>query len=188
MRAFIAIDLSESIGNYLGRVSQELNKKLSKGDVRWVAPDKIHLTLRFLGETDNDELSDICDLMDESTQQAEPFKLILGMLGCFPNAKRPRVIWVGFKPSSEDITSLQSVLEEKIVKLGWKSESRSYHPHLTLGRVKNTQAVVSAQLPWGKEMSKQQVRVGAITLYESQLKSSGPEYALLHTSPLSTND
>jgi 2'-5' RNA ligase len=156
--------------------------------VRWVTPDKIHLTLRFLGETENDKLSDICDIMDESTRQVEAFELILGTLGCFPNAKRPRVIWVGFQTSSEDITSLQRVLEEKIIKLGWKSESRSYHPHLTLGRVKNSPAVVNAQIPWGQETDKRRVGVGAIMLYESQLKPSGPEYALLHTSRLSTHD
>jgi 2'-5' RNA ligase len=188
LRTFIAIDLSEGIRNYLGLVSQELNNYLSKGDVRWVKPEKIHLTLRFLGETENDKLSDICDIMDESTRHVEASELILGMLGCFPNAKRPRVIWVGFQSFGEDIISLQSVLEENIVNLGWKAESRSYHPHLTLGRVKNSPAVVRGQLPWGQEMSKLRVGVSAITLYESQLKSSGPEYATLHTSRLTTND
>ncbi|GMQ78423.1 MAG: RNA 2',3'-cyclic phosphodiesterase [Anaerolineae bacterium] len=188
MRTFIAIDLSEGIRNYLGRVSQELNKYLSKGDVRWVTPEKIHLTLCFLGETENDKLSDICDIMDESTRQVEPFELMLGALGCFPNAKRPRVIWVGFQASIEDLTSLQRGLEEKIVKLGWKAESRTYHPHLTLGRVKNSPAVVRAQLPWEQEMSKRRVGVSAIMLYESRLKPSGPEYVLLHTSRLSTNN
>jgi 2'-5' RNA ligase len=141
-----------------------------------------------LGETENDKLSDIFDIMDESTRQVRAFELILGTLGCFPNAKRPRVIWVGFQTSGEEITSLQRVLDEHIVKLGWKSESRSYHPHLTLGRVKNSPAVVRAQFPWGQEMSKRRVGVSAITLFESQLKPSGPEYALLHTSRLSTND
>jgi 2'-5' RNA ligase len=141
-----------------------------------------------LGDTESDKLSDIFDIMDESTRKVRAFELILGKLGCFPNAKRPRVIWVGFQTSSEEITSLQRILEEQIVKLGWKSESRSYHPHLTLGRVKNSPAVVRAQFPWGQEMSKRQVGVSGIILYESQLKPSGPEYALLHTSRLSKND
>ncbi len=156
--------------------------------MRWVTPDKIHLTLRFLGETENDKLSDICDIMDESTRQVEAFELTLGTLGCFPNAKRPRVIWVGFQTSSEEMTYLQRGLEEEIVKLGWKSESRSYHPHLTLGRVKKSPAVVRAHLHWGREMSKRRVGVSAVKLYESRLKPSGPEYALLHTSRLSTHD
>ena len=186
-RSFIAIDLSENIRNFLGALSQELNKHLSKGDVRWVQPDNIHLTLRFLGETENDKLDLITKGMDYSAGHIEPFDLVLGKLGCFPSAKRPRVIWVGFQNNIEGLSSLQSSLEEKIVALGWKPEGRKYHPHLTLGRVKNSPAVVKAQLPWGREIGNRRIEARAIALYESRLRPSGAEYGLLHTSPFSTD-
>lgn len=185
-RTFIAVDLNESIRNYLGAISQELNKYLSKGDVRWVHPDKIHLTLRFLGETKKEKLELLYEAMGESARQCAPHELVMGNLGCFPNAKRPKIIWVGFKFDSNNLNSLQRSLEEKVVTLGWKPEGREYHPHLTLGRVKNSPAVVKAQLPWGREVGARRIGVSAIQLYESTLKPSGPEYRVLHTSPLSS--
>jgi len=184
-RTFIAVDLSASMRNYLGRITQELGKYLSKGDVRWIDPDKIHLTLRFLGETDKDKLELIYGIIGESASQCSPFDLELGKLGCFPNANRPRVIWVGFRTDSDSLYSLQGSLEKKIVNLGWKPEGRKFHPHLTLGRVKKPPAVVKAQLPWGREVSDRRIAVNAVLLYESTLKPAGAEYRVLHTGQLS---
>ena len=185
-RTFIAVDLNQSIRNVLGGISQELSKYLSKADVRWVHPDKIHLTLRFLGETEKEKLEPLYEAMGESARQSERFHLALGNLGCFPNPKRPRVIWIGLTLDSNGLYSLQRSLEEKVVSLGWNSERRKYHPHLTLGRVKNAPAVVKAQLPWGSKISGRQIEVSTIQLYESILKPSGSEYRVLHTSSLSS--
>jgi 2'-5' RNA ligase len=132
MRLFIAIDLPESVKEQLSRLCCGLP------GARWVIPEQLHLTLRFIGEVDGGLFLDICEEL--ATVQAKSFTLQLDGLGCFPPRGKPRVVWVGVQPS-EQLLVLRNRLESCLVTLGLESEGRKFAPHITLARLKNTPPV-----------------------------------------------
>ena len=97
MRTFVAVTLPGAAQAELGRVGAVLAGQVPPGSVRWVQPEQIHLTLRFLGETAVSQLPAITSSLDKVGQQTGPLTLRLGRVGCFPNCKRPRVIWAGLE-------------------------------------------------------------------------------------------
>jgi RNA 2',3'-cyclic 3'-phosphodiesterase len=180
IRAFIAINLPGHVEEVLGAVSQELAPRLPDGAVTWVAPERIHLTLRFLGDTPLNRLETLYSMLDAVAGQHQPFTLQLGQLGAFPNERRPRVIWVGLAGDVEVATTLQQALDAALIPLGWQPEGKPFSPHLTLGRVKRHHAKI--QLPWGKATVPASFAVRDIQLMESQLRPQGPIYTVRHSS------
>jgi 2'-5' RNA ligase len=150
--------------------------------VRWVAPDNMHLTLRFLGDTPEDKLPVIAAELDAITQQFQPFQLHLNEIGCFPNRKRPRVIWAGLEGELKTLNVLQSRIEKAVQSLGWEEDDRPFRAHLTIGRVKDSSQ--AARLSWEQQLDRQVVPVTAVNLIESQLRPSGPVYTIRHISVL----
>jgi len=182
IRAFIAIDLPQTVKAELAQTGARLARQLPAGSVRWVKPERMHLTLRFLGDTAVLQLPAIATQLDELTAHHAPFNLHLDKLGCFPNRKRPRVIWAGMAGNENALLALKQDLDERLASLGWEKEGRPYQAHLTLGRVKNSRAV--AQVKWRGELEKVGMGVTAVHLIESQLQRSGPLYTIRHTSNL----
>lgn len=180
IRAFIAIKLPDTVKTSLGQTSQNLAQQLPSGSVRWVKPERMHLTLRFLGDTAVAQLPAIAIQLDELAAQATPFSLHLDKLGCFPNCKRPRVIWAGMAGNTSALLALKQDLDERLVSLGWEEEARPFQAHLTLGRVKDSRVV--SQVKWESELEKTAMRVTAVHLIESQLQRTGPIYTIRHTS------
>lgn len=186
IRAFIAIDLPEAIRQELASISSDLSRKAPNKSVRWVRPENIHLTLKFLGDTKLESLNQITDGMDELGQDNPPFDLTLDKLGCFPNPRRPRIVWVGLDGDIGLLQVLQKAIEQMLNPLGWEVDERNFHPHLTIGRVNNSQQVAGAQLPWGNQVKPMNFLVNSMTLYESILKSSGAVYTVRHISKLNS--
>lgn len=184
IRAFIAIDLSDEAKAVLANVSDTLASQTAQGAVKWVASQRMHLTLRFLGKTPLDKLDELAAALDGVAQEHAPFALRLDALGCFPNERRPRVIWVGVEGDVARAEALRAAIEEKIEPLGWKPEEKSFRPHLTLGRVKDNKATID--LPWGQGVAPAVINVEEIVLFESQLHGSGPRYLARHVSRLGT--
>jgi 2'-5' RNA ligase len=123
--------------------------------------------------------------MDKIGARFVPFQLRLDKLGCFPNLNKPRVIWVGVSGEIEYLLDLNNAVEEMLHSLGWDSEKRRYHPHLTIGRVKDKRQRYS-DLPWGEFITPPtQFTVDTIHLIESRLLPSGAEYTIRHTSKFS---
>ena len=183
IRAFIAIELPAAARLALAQASQQLARQLPAGSVRWVKPERMHLTLRFLGDTAVTQLPALAAQLDELAARHAPFNLRLDKLGCFPHCKRPRVIWAGLTGNVAALSTLKQDLDARLVSLGWEEEERPFQAHLTLGRVKNSRAV--SQVKWGIEMEKAEMGVTAVHLIESQLQRSGPIYTIRHTSHLS---
>jgi len=183
IRAFIAIELPATARSALAQASQQLARQLPAGSVRWVKPERMHLTLRFLGDTAVTQLPALAAQLDELAARHAPFNLRLDKLGCFPHCKRPRVIWAGLTGNVAALSTLKQDLDTRLVSLGWEEEERPFQAHLTLGRVKNSRAV--SQVKWGIEMEKAEMGVTAVHLIESQLQRSGPIYTIRHTSHLS---
>jgi 2'-5' RNA ligase len=186
IRAFIALDLPETAKAELDRVSRELAGDLPRGAVRWVRPEQMHLTLHFLGDAPVDRLPAIQTAMDQAASRQEAFDLILGRLGCFPNPKRPRVIWVGLVTKegsdSRDLLALKAALDAGLAPLGWLPEDKPFRAHLTLGRVKDESA--ARGLDWSTAVTPLSVPVAALNLIESDLRPTGPIYTRRYRSAL----
>lgn len=181
IRAFIAIELPSEITKELEEAERKLSLRLPKGGVRWVKSKNIHLTLRFLGNVAQDRLVDIYEGLDQVAAKSTPFSLDLAALGCFPNPRRPRVIWIGLGGETDQLSVVQNKVSQMLLPMGWEEEGRNFHPHLTLGRVKNADNVVDARFPWGIPLVDGHIDVPAVHLIESQLLPSGAEYTIRHS-------
>jgi 2'-5' RNA ligase len=181
IRAFIAIEVPDEVGKSLENARRILASQLTHGGVRWVKVSNIHLTLRFLGNVGHDKLRALYDGLDDVAGRCSPFSLDLDALGCFPNPRRPRVVWVGMVGDSDRLSSLHRAVEQMLTPFGWEEEGRKYHPHLTLGRVKDLNKVVEARLPWGDILVEGRIDVKAIHLIESQLFPTGAIYTIRHS-------
>ncbi|HZD11454.1 MAG TPA: RNA 2',3'-cyclic phosphodiesterase [Candidatus Binatia bacterium] len=182
IRAFIAIELSDEAKAVLTDAVDALAAQVPDGAVKWVQPNQMHLTLRFLGNTPLEKLEDLAKTLDGVAARHEPFVFSLDALGCFPNERRPRVIWVGVKGDMERAKALRNDLEDALQPLGWEPESRPFQPHLTLGRVKDQAS--SIELPWGKGVAPAETVADGIVLFESQLSPSGARYVVRYVSRL----
>ncbi len=134
-RTFIAIGLSDGLREKLRQVVQDLTK--AGGDIRCVKPENTHLTLRFLGGTEESKLDEIKKAMEKTLQGVSPFKISFYGIGTFPGIENPRVLWVGVKEGKEKLREIRDVLEENLLQTGIEKEDRKYRSHLTLGRVKS---------------------------------------------------
>ena len=182
IRAFIAVQLPVEVKEALGNVSRTLDSQVTRGAVRWVRPEQMHLTLRFLGDTDVQSLPAVQAALDAVATGYKPFTLQLEGIGCFPNARRPRVIWVGLSDDAGHLQPLKVALDERLDPLGWPPEDKPFRAHLTLGRAKDERAAQG--VAWTGDVPRLPVPVDAIHLIESRLQPSGPVYTLRHSSPL----
>jgi RNA 2',3'-cyclic 3'-phosphodiesterase len=182
IRLFIAISLPDTVRAVLGQANTALAAQVPPRAVRWVKPELMHVTLRFLGDTAVSHLPTLIAELDRVSAPQKPFSLVVSGLGCFPNRKRPRVIWAGLQGDLAQARALAASINAFLSSLGWEVETRPFRPHLTLGRVKNSRKLQG--LDWGIEIEKMVVGVTAVHLIESQLKPSGPVYTVRHTSYL----
>ncbi len=135
IRSFVAIELEENVKGALGKIQQTLWTKGIEGTVRWVRPEGMHLTLKFLGNVPSDRIRELELAVAAGSRGIEPFSIGFSGLGCFPTAARPNVIWVGVEGDTGKLATLQGGIEDHLKVLGYPPEKRKYTPHLTLGRV-----------------------------------------------------
>ena len=180
IRSFIAVELPQELQKELAELEAKL-KKNCPPVVKWVDPDSIHITLKFLGETSEDSIKKLMLAIEEAAQGIPPFKLEVRDTGAFPNLERVQVIWVGVKGELDIITQLQKRIEINTEQLGFPHESRAFSPHLTLGRVRDDTGL-NDRLRMGKLLadthftSSHNVDVKALNLIKSQLTAAGPIY------------
>ncbi len=186
VRCFLAINLSESVKKRLQALQQELAK--AGADVRWVRPEGIHLTLKFLGNIPEEKIEPIAKAAQEVVAKFRPFCLRVKGLGTFPSGRKPRVIWAGLEGDLKPLLQLQKELEDSLTKLGFEPESRSFVPHLTLGRVKSNRRVEKLRQLLAEQNNRvgegwEEIRVETLILYKSTLKPSGAVYTPLKIIP-----
>ncbi len=179
IRAFIAIHLPPEVQAALGQVAATLGEGLPHGAVRWVRPELMHLTLRFLGDTDVGKLPAIGEAMGAATAGRAPFTLTLDSLGCFPNPRRPRVVGAELGGDTAQLLALKAALDAQLAALSWPLEDKPFRAHLTLGRVKDERTAQSLSLT--VPLPQLAVPVAAIYLMESQLRPDGPIYTVRHS-------
>ena len=193
MRTFVAIALSDFLLGRLASLQDKLEKLAPPHSVRWVRPKGIHLTLKFLGDTSTAKLPEIEQALAAVARHAPACCFTVGKLGCFPNSRRPRNIWVGVQEPTGRLAALQHAIGQVLVPLGYTPEQRAFTPHLTLGRVHH-RAAHSEAAQLGQLVTNLTVdRLGEgsgneFALIRSELKSAGAEYTTLRAFPLSDAD
>lgn len=186
MRVFLAIELSPELRHALSVLQTTLKKALPP--ISWVRPESIHLTLKFLGETDESLVDDLRQAVSQAVREHGPFSVTVGGLGAFPNARAPRVLWVGLGGEIEALQHLAADVEQGCEALGFPSEARSFNPHLTLARIKHNGRTVGQALARqginDQGASLGSLRVEAIACMQSELKPTGAVYTRLWQVPL----
>lgn len=175
MRTFIAIELPERVKSALTELQREL--KQCKADIRWVKPDNIHLTLKFLGDTDEKILDSIVEELKAACSGYGRFDLETRGVGVFPDMRAPRVLWIGIS-GNDSLIGLQKSIEDGLAKLGFSPEKRRFSPHLTLGRFKSSSGKEGLydKIEERKDISLGSIEVKSIFLIKSELTPSGAEY------------
>ena len=196
MRCFIAIDIDEKIRKAIANVQERLAAKvdIKQGDVKWVEPENIHLTLKFLGEI-NDEQSaspnagetspkggaaEVCDITKQVAETYKNFNIDVESVGSF-GGRSAKVVWVGVTKGAEELLTLQKDLENRLSQAGYPPEEREFSAHLTVCRVKNLKAGFKLAEVVGQfaKLKLGSVAANAIHVYQSQLTPAGPVYTLL---------
>ncbi len=188
LRTFIAITLPEEIHQRLDHVSSQLKRHLEGKPVRWVPSGNVHLTLKFLGDVSLSNIDMLTKMMSNELNGQRAFEISIGGLGAYPNARRPRVLWVGVEAPGE-LDTLHRCIESQVTRLGYAAEKRPFSAHLTLGRVSrnaSAQEVRSiSQIVQNETVSFLGVaRVQEVHLFRSELKSTGAKYTSLFSAPL----
>ncbi len=189
MRTFIAIELPREIKDALSNLQEKLKK--SAADVKWVEPQNIHLTLKFLGERDIKSIEKITQILEEATRNKESYRARVSCIGAFPNTSSPRIIWAGIDKGDSETREIVKELEEEIAKIGIPKEERPYSSHVTIGRTrspKNRDSLIrdlkNLQDKFGLETL--EFTVTKITLFKSVLTPRGPIYEPLKEVNLKT--
>ena len=184
-RAFIAIGLPAEVKELIA-VHIERLKGVVKGGVKWSDPSIAHLTLAFIGNVTDARLNLLSQTVSAVAAGSPLFSLITGTLGVFPNARRPRVVWMGLKCNTQLLSELYSRLQEALRDEGFPAEERAFKPHVTLGRARGKGSIALedgrlAQQP----INSIEFLVREIVLMSSVLTPRGPIHTPIHTAPLS---
>jgi RNA 2',3'-cyclic 3'-phosphodiesterase len=183
LRTFIAAEIPSEILLKIDKIKSYFLTQIPSGAVKWVDTQNLHLTLKFIGELHEEDFPKAKTLVLESLKDFSPFTLTVGGLGMFPNASRPRVIWLGIQEGGM-MVKIHKALDRSLVKIGVRSEQRSFHPHLTIGRVRrNVDGDLVNKI--GETLSQYKVGdIGTAQIYKilgfrSELTAQGPIYTSL---------
>lgn len=185
MRTFLGIELPDQIINTVRQKGiQPLKLALPDGLVRWTPPENMHVTLKFIGETERHEVSKITETVEGCCRAASRYELVIGGLGAFPSPSRPRVLWAGATDMEGMTRRLHACIEVGLASLGFSLEKRALHLHVTMGRVRrrarsSALRQVRTALAGTEAGEFGRMRVDQLTLFESQLRPSGAQYSVL---------
>ena len=179
IRSFLAIELPSVIAKGIERVQHDL--KQSRADVRWIEPSRIHLTLKFFGNIDEEACDEIMDAVGKAVSGVEPFTLNVKGLSAFPGWKNPRVVWLGVEDGGGVVKPLQRAIEECLQEIGYPREARDFKPHLTVGRVRSGRGKpeLLRRMEDLLHINLGEFRVERLVLFKSDLRPTGPIYTEL---------
>lgn len=185
IRTFVAVETSPEVRTNARKLMTRLDTSGAK--VKWVEPENLHLTLKFLGEVDARELPLICQAVQTAVEGLDPFDLEMIGAGAFPKADRPRTVWLGAGRGSEEMVVLHDSLEKHLLPLGFRGEGRRFRPHLTIGRVRGGPAGIrelADLLIESQEFPAGLISADEVVVFSSDLGRDGPTYEALSVSPL----
>jgi len=185
IRTFVAVELSEDVRRGAAELIDVL--RTASADVKWVEPHNLHLTLKFLDDVPLTQIPQVCTAVARAAAAVEPFLLEVLGAGAFPNADRPRTIWLGTGQGQSQMGQLHASLEEELSALGFRKEHRRFQPHLTLGRVRRPGPALrrlSDMLWQHRDYKAGTLEVAEVVVFSSRLERTGPIYEALGRSTL----
>lgn len=188
MRLFVAVDLDEAsrqaAARLAARLARQMEEKIRPAPrIGWVAVDRLHLTLRFIGEVGDQVAEDIRRAL-EHAYDVPIFDLELSGVGTFPPSGSPRVIWIGVTRGAESLVRLNQLVEDRLAPFGLEREDRPFNVHLTLGRVRERGTAAMRAVLGAARFERRASRVTHVTLYQSHLSPKGPTYVPIVRAPL----
>ncbi|MDD2251895.1 MAG: RNA 2',3'-cyclic phosphodiesterase [Dehalococcoidales bacterium] len=188
LRLFVAIELPDDAREELGSLQGKLLKEGLDG-LKWVSPNSLHITLKFLGYTELAQVEAISEKLDLVSRQFNPFDIGFKGLGVFPALSRAQVLWVGLTGELGRLQMVAGEVEENMTKLGFQPEKRRFTPHLTLARARQQitpamQRSIAAAVSGMSFSPSILVRVASISLMSSQLSYGGATYSRIHSARL----
>jgi len=182
IRTFIAVDIPEKLKGQVAVLMDKLKK--ADGVVKWVEPSAMHFTLKFLGHLTFDRLEEVMAAVEKSVAGHRSFTASLEGLGVFPNFRRLRVIWLGVTEGTTELVGLQGKIDKELSAVGFPPEERSFSPHLTLGRVKDSAGAedrrrLASAIEQDKNVAVGRFEVSAVKVMRSVLRPQGPLYSVI---------
>ncbi|MDP8247819.1 MAG: RNA 2',3'-cyclic phosphodiesterase [Candidatus Tritonobacter lacicola] len=186
MRTFIAIDLDaaarEAVAGRVRRLAGTI------AGVRWVKPDNIHVTIRFLGEISPETRGLVERVLRNAAIGFSPFDVTIGEMGAFPSFRRPRVLWAGIGKGKEELRRLHLRIEEGLGEIGIPAERRPYTPHITIGRLKRQSKNINLSGIARDPGIESGFVVDRVVLFESELRPEGAVHKVIYEAKMETTD
>jgi 2'-5' RNA ligase len=179
-RIFTAIDISAEARRKVSAYIENLRRQFPALRVGWDKPEKLHLTLKFLGETDEQQLAKLSQAVEKAAREISAFQLRLAGTGVFPNQRKARVLWLGVKDEKGNLRALNEALENEGERHGFAREKRDFKAHLTIARLRQpeqSKSLVEAHLQ--ETFAAVEFEVSEIVIYESELSPQGSRYTVV---------
>jgi RNA 2',3'-cyclic 3'-phosphodiesterase len=173
VRCFVALEMPESLKSALTALCQDLGQQFGqRTNLRWVRPNGIHLTLKFLGDVEDERIPQVQEAVSNALAQVTPFELKIAGLGCFPKPDAPRVIWVGLGGNLAGLNHAQRLTESALTAIGFAPENYNFNPHLTLARVPDIGKVEKAKIGRILQNYNGNIAFGSVKFSEAVLMQS----------------
>lgn len=178
IRTFIAIEIPPDLEAALRELLAEMRR--AGGDVKWVDPASVHITLKFLGEITRKDVDQVSRAVESATAGKDSFIMRTGEKGAFPNLKRPRVFWVGLQALQQaQLLALQQEIESELEPYGFPREARAFKPHLTIGRVRSPRDIDRVTAAFTRnEFPTIDLPVREVLIMKSELTRQGAVYSV----------
>lgn len=177
---FIAVELPEIVKGALGDIQTALQK--SGADAKWVSPENIHLTIKFLGSVETGKIKAIADILHKTFAKTKAFPVTLSRLGAFPQMHAPRVLWAGLDDTTHTLKDNALQLDSALSQIGLPKEARAFRAHLTLARLRtprNKATLIEEMNKAQNDFRKILFNIDNVTLFESKLSPKGPAYSII---------
>jgi 2'-5' RNA ligase len=186
LRLFIAVPTPPEVRARLGELTARLRS--TEADVRWEPVEKMHATVKFLGNSPTEGVEALGEALENIAESTTPFPVVYGAIGAFPSMRSPRVLWAGMEDPTGALHNLQQRAEGAFGRLGFPPEERSFHPHVTLGRVRGGRNLPRLlAMVESLTLERQPVELHDILLIKSELKPHGSVYTTLRSAPFLGN-
>lgn len=185
IRTFVAVSVSDAVRTRASQLIERLKPGGAK--VSWVAPGNMHMTMKFLGDQSQEQVAVIRDAVRQAAESVGAFEFCCHGVGAFPNARRPRTIWIGVSDGAAALSELHARIDAALARHRFAKDRTRFCPHLTLGRVRSSGPglqLLGDLLERLKDEPVGSVRASQVLVMASQLLPSGPLYEVLARAPL----
>jgi 2'-5' RNA ligase len=183
-RTFVAVEVSQAVRS---RAAELISCLRGETKVSWVAPANMHITLKFLGDQTDEAVAAICQAVQEGAASVAPFEFHCQGAGAFPGIERPRTLWLGVAEGLDPFRTLHAAVDAALARQRFPKDWQLFRPHLTIGRVRSSGPQLrqlADALRACQDFDGGPTAVDEVTVFASELASSGPTYEVLTRAPL----